>query len=425
MRGNGTTGEVSAEVGPGSVYLFDHITAQKTDDVAPEIFYRYEAFRRGQRFDSRLLDLTAQRTMSDSLFLNAYFDVSCSTGGIAINERVVAGKPQLYKLGVGFDTEGFFIGKAQWQNSRIGTRGHSMEALIYASFREQSAIADFRYFMGPASRRCLMPRLTFARQNEPQYESFRLEFALLPALSWDNRSLRGEFSAGPALEYVNTIRGLGPAKDSYAAFQTQLEFRSHLFEYYAREPRTGGRLTFKSQSQVEGVDSSITAHRLGLQGEHIWNLGGYDPPFLVLATRYLGQTTLVENDLVAAGRLPLDMRFFMGGDANLRGAELNDLPADAAGLLTTIYDGVELRLGDVLPYGVQPLIFLDAAMGGRSSFQLDPNVYLSPGLGLRWNSPIGSLRTTLARGIVWRRDPSAEVLLIPRWQFFLSLGKEF
>ena len=425
MRGNGTTGEVSAEVRPGVVYRFDHIHPQKTDDVYPEVFYRYEAFKRGQRFDSRLLDLTAQRTMADSLFLNAYFDINCSTDGMTIAERVVAGKPQLYRLGLGFDTEGFFIGKAQWQNSRIGARGHSMEALLYASFREQSAIADFRYFMGPGSRLYLMPKLTFGRQNEPQYESLHSELALLPALSWDNHSMRGELSAGPALEYVNTLRGLGPAQDSYAAFQIQLEFRNHLFEYYAGEPRTGGRVTFKSQSQFAGLDSAITAHRMGVQGEHIWNLGGYDPPALVLATRYLGQTTLVKNALVAAGKLPLDMRFFMGGDADLRGAGLNNVPADAAGLLTTIYDGIELRLGDVLPYGIQPLIFLDAAMGGRSSLQLEPNVYWSPGLGVRWNSPVGSLRATLARGIVWRRDPSAEVLLRPHWQFFLSLGKEF
>jgi len=425
IQGNGTTGELSAEVLPGDVYRFDHIHPKKTDDVYPEIFHRYEAFKRGQRFDSRLLDLTAQRTMADSLFLNAYFDVNCSTAGMAIAERVVAGKPQLYKLGLGFDTEGLFIGKAQWQNSRIGERGHSMEATVYASFREQSAIADFRYFMGPASRFYLMPKLTFDRLNEPQYESMHSELALLPSLSWDNRSLRGELSAGPALEYVNTIRGLGPARNGYAAFQVQLELRNHLFEYYAGEPRTGGRVTFKSQSQVAGLDSSITAHRLSVQGEHLWNLGGYNPPSLVLATRYLGQATLVKNSLVAAGKLPLDMRFFMGGDADLRGAGLNDMPADSAGLLTSIYDGAELRLGDVLPYGVQPLVFMDAAMGGRNSFHLDPNVYLSPGLGLRWNSPIGSLRTTLARGIVWRRDTSTEVLLRSQWRFYLSLGKEF
>ncbi|HBA59466.1 MAG TPA: hypothetical protein DCZ92_01315 [Elusimicrobia bacterium] len=425
MQGNATTGEVSAEVRPGELYRFDTIQPQKAGEAYPEVFRRYEAFVRGQRFDSRLLDLTARRTMADSLFLSTYFDVSCSSSGLSITERVVEGKSQLYKLGVGFDTEGLFIGKAQWRDSRVGAPAHSMEASVYSSFREQSASADFRYYPGPASRSYLMPKLTFVRRNEAQYESLRSEFALLPGRSWDTRSLRAEFSAGPALEYVNTIRGLGPARDRYAVLQTQLELRDHLFEYYAGEPQTGWRLTFKSQSRVAGLASSITAHRIGLQGEHIWNLGKNYPPSLVLATRYIGQTTLVRNSLVAAGKVPLDMRFFMGGDSNLRGAGLNDVPADSGGLLTTVYDGLELRMGDVLPHGLQPLVFVDAAMGGRTSSHLDPNVYWSPGFGLRWSSPIGSVRTTLARGLVWRRNPSAEVLLRPQWRFFLSLGKEF
>lgn len=425
IRANGATGEVSAEVRPGDVYNFGHLTSQRTSEVYPKAFYRYEAFRRGQRFDSRLLDLTAQRSMSDALFSNAYFEVNCSTDGMTITERVVAGEPRLYKLGVGFDTEGLFIGRAQWHNSRIGRRGNSFDAYVYSSFREQSAVADFRYFTGPASRLFLMPKLTFARQNGEQYESIRSEFALLPGASRDTRHLRAEFSAGPALEYVNTIRGLGPARDRYLAFQTQLELRSHLFEYYAGEPRTGGRVAFRTQSRIAGLYSAITAHRVGMQGEQLWNLGGYDPPALVFATRWLGQSTLVNNKLAAAGELPLDMRFFMGGDADLRGAGFNAVPADPAGLLSMIYDGLELRMGDVFPYGIQPLVFLDAAMGGRGSFHLDPAVYLSPGLGVRWRSPVGSLRATLARGIVWRRSPSAEILLRPHWQFFLSLGKEF
>ena len=424
MRGNGTTGELTAEVRPGEIYRFKHIRPQKTDEVYPQIFYRYEAFKRGQRFDSRLLELTARRTMGDSLFLNAYFEVNCSTGGMVVTERVVSGKPQLYKLGVGFDTEGFFIGKAQWQHSRLGTRSNSMGASVYTSYREQTAIAHFRYFMGKASRFYLMPKLTFGRLNQPQYEAIHSEFALLPGFSWDSRSLRGEFSAGPALEYEHTIRGLGPVT-SYPAFATRLELRDHNFEYYAGEPQTGGRVTFKSQSMIAGMESRITAHLLSLQGEHIWNLGGYTPPALVLATRYLVQTTLVKNSLLAEGEIPLGMRIFMGGDSDLRGAGLNKVPADPLGLLTAVYDGVELRLGDVLPHGLQPLVFLDAAMGGRSSARLDPNVYFSPGFGLRWASPVGSIRTTVARGIVWRRDPAAEVLLRPQWRFFLSLGKEF
>jgi len=424
LRGNGTTGEVSAEVLPGGVHTFGHISSGRTAGVGAGIFRRYEAFKRGQRFDSRLLELTARRTMSDSLFMNAYFEVSCSTAGLAIAERVVAGKPQLYRLGFGFDTEGLLIGRAQWQNSRIGARGNSMRATLYASYVEQSAVWYLRHFTGPVSRFYLMPKLSFSRRNEEQSEALGAELALLPGFSWDSRRLRGEFSAGPALEYVDTVRGLGP-DSTYAAFETRLELRDHLFEYYAGDPRAGWRLAFDSQSRVAGLYSEITAHRLGVQGEQIWNLGGYEPPLLVLATRYQGRTTLVKDSLAAAGDLALDMRYFLGGDGDLRGAGRAAVPGDSAGLLTTVYDGVELRLGDVLAYGLQPLVFVDAAMGGRRSLRLDPNVYWSPGFGVRWKSPVGSVRATLARGLVWRRDPAAEVLMEPQWRFFLSLGKEF
>jgi len=424
MRANGTTGEVSAQVRPGEIYRFSHISAGTTTEADMGLFRRYEAFRPGQRFDPRLLELTARRTMSDSLFMSAYFDVDCSTSGLAVTGHVVAGKPQLYRLGFGFDTEGLLLGRAQWQNSRIGTRAHSMQASLYASFREQTAMTYFKYFTGPRSRFYLMPRLTFSRQNEDQYEALRAEAALLPGFSWDSRGLHGEFTAGPALEHVDTVRGLGP-DSRYAAFETRLELHSHLFEYYAGDPRTGWRAALTARSRLAGIYSEITAHRLDFQGERIWNLGRYEPPLLILATRWQARTTLVEDSLVAEGELPLDMRYFLGGDSDLRGARRLGVPGDSAGLLTALYDGVELRLGDVLPYRLQPLVFVDAAMGGRNSFKLDPNVYWSPGFGIRWGSPVGSVRATLARGLVWRLDPAAEVLLTPQWRFFLSLGREF
>lgn len=424
MRANGTTGEVSAEARPGEAYRFGHISAGDTPEADLGIFRRYEAFRPGQRFDSRLLELTARRTMSDSVFMSAYFDVDCSSAGLAVTARVVSGKPQLYRLGFGFDTEGLLLARAQWQNSRLGKRAHSMQASLFASAREQTAVTYFKYFSGASSRFYLMPRLTFSRQNEDQYEALRAEAALLPGFSWDSSAVHGGFTAGPALEHVDTVRGLGP-DSRYAAFETRLELRSHLFEYYAGDPRTGWRAALTAQSRLAGIYSKFTAHRLDFQGERIWNLGGFEPPLLVLATRWQGRTTLVKDSLVAAGELPLDMRYFLGGDSDLRGAGRLGVPGDPAGLLTALYDGVELRLGDVLPYRLQPLVFVDAAMGGRNSFKLDPNVYWAPGFGLRWGSPVGSVRATLARGLVWRRDPAAEVLMAPQWRFFLSLGREF
>jgi translocation and assembly module TamA len=69
-------------------------------------------------------------------------------------------------------------------------------------------------------------------------------------------------------------------------------------------------------------------------------------------------------------------------------------------------------------------LFVDAAIGGRSSAELDPDVYWSPGLGLRWGSPVGPFRFTFARSYVWDRGGAPDAHS-PAWQFYLSFGEEF
>jgi len=425
LSADSVTGKVSAAATPGRPGFIDAIVPARLKASDPGVFGRYEAFRRGQPFDMRLLVLTAERTVADSLFVSAYYEVACSTAGAAIIQHVVEGKPRLYQVGVGFDTEGYAIGKVQWKNSRLDTRGSSAEGALYGSFRQESAEASLRESLSPSSRLYLKPRLFYDRENQIQFESVNAEASLLPGTSWDGETLRFDFAAGPAQEFVRTVRGPGPARDSFQAFKTQWTLTDHLFEYYAGEPRAGWRASLDTVSRVAGADSSFTAHRFSARGEALWNLGNESPPMVIAATRWWAGTTYVNDRAVALKNLAPDMRFFLGGDSNLRGAALMGLPGDDAGFLTTVYDGLELRLGDVSAHGFQPLVFVDGAMGGRADIHLDPDVYWSPGLGFRWSLPVGSIRGTAARGLTWRRDSQAASLYPPHWQFFLSFGEEF
>jgi translocation and assembly module TamA len=359
------------------------------------------------------------------LFVSAYYDVACSTAGMSISQRVVEGKPRLYQFGAGFDTEGYAIGKAQWQKSRIGWRDSSLEGSLYASFREETAEASMHLYAAPASRLYLMPQVIFDREDQVQYQYVTEQALIQPGTSWENRRVRLDLLAGPLEEHITTVRGVGPANDTFLAFHTKWTLTDHLYEYYAAEPRRGWRASVETLSRVAGADSTLTADRVTVQGESLWDVGGYDPPALVLATRYWVGTTYAPNLSLAQQNLGPDMRFFLGGDANLRGVALNGLPSDQNGFLTVAYDGLELRMGDVLPYGLQPLAFLDAAMAGRADVHLDPDVYWSPGVGLRWKLPVGSIRGTVARGLVWHRDETMPPLYAPHWQLFLSFGEEF
>jgi translocation and assembly module TamA len=425
LSADSVTGAVEARASPGAPGTFATISPAPLKGSDPAVFRRYEAFRWGQAFDMRLLLLTAQRSIADSAFVSAYYDVLCSTGAVRIEQRVTEGKSRLYKIGVGFDTEGYAIGKTQWKNARIDSRGSSIEGAIYGSFRQQSVELSLHESPIAASRFYFKPRLSYDRENQLEFESINAEASVLPGGSWDGDGLRGDFALGPALESIRTVRGPGADKDTFLAFKTQSSVMDHEFEYYAGEPRSGARVSLDTISRIAGAESSFSAHRISVKGEALWNLGNFNPPLLIAATRWWAGTTLVGNREAALRALGPEMRFFLGGDANLRGAALMGLPGDDVGFLSAVYDGVELRLGDVVPHGFQPLIFMDGAMGGRADAHLDPDVYWSPGVGFRWALPVGSIRGTAARGLTWRRDHAAPTLYRPHWQLFLSFGQEF
>jgi translocation and assembly module TamA len=280
-----------------------------------------------------------------------------------------------------------------------------------------------RLYPSPSSRAYLLPRAVAARSDEPQYETTSGEASLAPAFTWDDQVLHADFNAGPALDYTDTRRGIGPQNSLYQSFNAHLSLMSHLFEFYQRDPRVGFRADFDTSSRFSHVGSELTANRLRLGTEKLWNVGGFDPPLAVLGERGWAGTTLVADPVAALPQLPPAMRFFIGGDADFRGVGPGEV-GDENGFLTGVYQGLELRAGDFVPYKLQPFLFVDAAMGGRSSLHLDPDVHYAPGFGSRWSTFIGSFRASFSRNLVWQRDP-ATAPGRPHWQFFFSYGKEF
>ena len=423
MSADGRTGEVRARFPGGAVHAAEPIAEPAIDGVDPGIFRRFEAFRRDRPLDLRLLTITSARVVNEALFLNSAYDVTCGTEGVRIVHRAASAPPRLVGIGVGMDTEGFASVRAHWIHSRIGRRADTAETTLFASKREESLSALMRLYPRPASRAYLLPRAVAARSDEPQYETTSAEVSLAPAVAWDDQAVHVDFNAGPALDYADTQRGIGPQHAVFQSFNSHLAIMSHLFEFYLRDPRNGFNAQLDTSSRLAHFDSSLTADRVRLATEKLWNVGGFDPPLAVLGERDWAGTTIVADPAAALPQLPPAMRFFVGGDADFRGVGPGQI-GDENGFLTGVYQGLELRAGQLLPYKLQPFLFLDAAMGGHSSLHLDPDVYYAPGLGARWATFIGSFRVSFARNLVWHRDPDS-IPGRPHWQFFFSYGKEF
>jgi translocation and assembly module TamA len=417
-------GVVRADADPRDYHRFAVISTTGAANVDDAIFRRYEAFVSSETFDNRLLSISADRTKENGLFASAYYDVQCTTAGMGVALRVVEAPPRLITIGIGADTEGLVQGRLRLKQARLGRRASEAELTLFANQRQQSLESFMRWYLRSEDRLHIMPAAFARRENEVNYEAAHSEAALSPSWTHDTEDFRIEARGGPAVDYFKTLRGLGPRSDSWFQFVTRAEIKTHLYEYYQRDPRRGWTATLETAHRVKGAYSDVSAQWLRAGGQSLWNLGNFEPPLAVLATRGSIGTTVVDDPGAAVNSLPPTQRFFLGGDADLRGVQRKRLPGDGTGFLTSVYQGVELRAGDVLPARVEPFLFIDAAMGGVRSFRVDPDVYYAPGAGVRWASPLGTIRTTLGRGLTWRRG-SVTAPPRPHWQFFFSFGKEF
>ncbi len=426
-RADALSGEVHLDVQPRKIYRLETIADPEVTEVHPRIFKRFEAFEYGEPFDIRLMNLTSGRILREELFLSAYYDINCDeAGNPTIIQRVVPAKPRQITFGVGFDTERLLVGRAKFKHSRIGKKASIFESTLEASMKEQLWDTLMRiYILEPSSRFYLMPRVLLKRENENTYDSFRGIVSFMPGSTYDNQYFHLDSRMGPAYEYTYTIEGEGPKNTSFLAFETQTDLMSHLFEYYLGEPRSGWRLGFLTSSRLPGTLSNIHAHKLQLNSENLWNLGSFDPAIAIFGWRALIGSTWYQGEDGFEKKVPQQMRFYLGGDDSVRGFSRKEVPWDESGFLTAAYLGAELRAGEILPYKFQPLIFADAGMGGKNFFDLKDDIYWSPGVGIRWPSPIGVFRFTVAHGFIHRRELTKQASRETHWQYFFSFGQEF
>jgi outer membrane translocation and assembly module TamA len=93
-----------------------------------------------------------------------------------------------------------------------------------------------------------------------------------------------------------------------------------------------------------------------------------------------------------------------------------ELPGNSVGGLSAWFGNFEIRphfWGEHL----EPIVLVDVGEFGNRSFSIQSPLYWSPGFGISWSSPIGTLQSTLAHGFVSGGDPDS----LSHWQFYLRL----
>lgn len=433
VKASPQTGIIQIMLKPGPAYFFGEIENEGLV-TKPGLVERNHAFIDGQLFDYRLLNLSSQRLTRGELYISSYFDLRCPNDSdksekqdepFSIFRHLVPATPRLLTFGVGVDTEVGPVIRSSFRHVLLTPKGTQSQVQVTASYREQKfeAQMDFYPLDDLRSRFHLEPRFQVRRELEEQYESVTTSLGVSPAVGLETTTAEHRLSFGPAFENVDLQDfKSGPRKSAYVFFNLQALSKSHLFEYYAAEPQEGWQVSTSVGSRVNGLASPTTLHRVQVDIQALWNLRHYDPPLLVIGSRTKLGTFIFEDQVAGLAEVPVSQRFFLGGDGDIRGYARKQLPFDESGYLTAISQSFELRWVEILPWKLQPLILFDLAKGSSTPQKLNRGIFFSPGIGLRWSSPLGPIRSTLARGEIWD-DPGSNAK--PHWQWFVSFGKEF
>ncbi|NCN26026.1 BamA/TamA family outer membrane protein [bacterium] len=413
--------ELYVEISAGRKLKLVAVQRPRADELKPSAFERKDAFKVGQTFNGDLLALTSRRLTESDVAQFAYFDEECDPEGVRVDQKVTLAPPRTFLISFGASTEELPIFQAEWKNSRLDDLGTNLSFKLYASPRKQSIKAQSQlYWFESFPEFFLLPSAEVRRESEPTYEILSQHFQWGLGHTNDDSRHRYAFGYTPSYTIEKTLDGEGPDNIQFFSFKTQAQMTSHYFEFYKATPQEGYELSIGWEAQREGVGSPLSLDLFNFSGTYLMNLGKWDPPLTVLGFRFSHDVAL-SSDL---NEIPTSYRLFLGGAENIRGFSRKSINNDNQGYLTTSYLGVEARFLEVLPYKVQPFVFMDAGKVSQASWTFGESTYTSPGVGVRWQSPLGALRGTVAKGRILNKEVDAPQ---PKeeWNFYLSYGQEF
>lgn len=363
---------------------------------------RYYPFKTSQTFNEKLLELTEKRMLRSEVVSGTYFLENCSQDkkSFALSQHFILGPPRTIRFGVGASTEVGPMVRVRWSNNRYKSMASLLSANLQASFRTQSLnLTADSFFWKYEPRRSVYSQFEIVRESQIDFE--QLVTRVRPHMKWtrDSQLYHQLYLIGPSYEAgtYHSKRNSDTKSFSTGILEGSFQWMSHAYEYFDIHPEAGNLfgLNFDFRHPAFGFKDpllKLDSTYVGLSRLSQWGRGT-----LVGGVRLNMGTTWVEEETSLSG-LPPTVKFFGGGSDDLRGFLLKTLPQnDGLGALTKIGGKFELRRTYLVKESVEGFTFIDLSYFGERSWDLNPQLYYSPGIGLRWLSPIGLVQGFAAR----------------------------
>ncbi|MHB9954199.1 autotransporter assembly complex protein TamA [Vibrio campbellii] len=311
-----------------------------------------------------------------------------------------AAKNQI-ETGIGYSTDTGVRGTLKWKKPWVSARGHSFDTALSLSKPEQTITAGYKIPL-----------------DDVLHEYYQLQFGLKHLDNRDTESLESNL----AVER-HWITDGGWHKTLYVR---------HLYENFSQGLQEDG-----VQFVLPGASFSRTRTRGGnmpMWGDKQSVTVEYGDPALLSETRVLrllGRTSWIRgigqnhrglfrleggaNVTDEFEKLSPSLRFFAGGDNNIRGYGYESIsPTDSSGALT----GAKYMVTSTLEYQYRVhgnwwgAVFYDIG----DAFNKTPEWKSGAGVGIRWASPVGPVSFDFAWGLDAEPDPE--------FRIHFSLGPE-
>ncbi len=405
-------------------FNFGDFEKEKLRGLEDDALARYYPFRANDPFNEKLLTLTEKRMMRAEVVQGTYFLEKCDDDGktFSFSQNFLQGPAKSIRFGAGANTEVGPMVRVKWSNNRFRPMASQLSANLQASLRNQTLNLTADYFLWKRHpRRSLFSQLELVRDSQIDFEQVVLRAK--PHMKWTNDHWGHLFTYtfGPTYEtgHFTSTEDADTRGFSTGAIEGAFQMLSHTYELFDIHPQEGDSLQFNFDYRHPSLGFSDQLLKLDSSWVKLSRIGEWGRGTLVGGLRLNAATTVVDDD-VPLERLPPTVKFFGGGSDDLRGFVLKTLPKnDGLGALTKLGAKLELRRTYLYKESVEAFTFLDTAYFGFRSWDVERTLWYTPGLGVRWLSPIGLVQTYYARAYTQR----------PRKDygnfFFVGLGGAF
>lgn len=399
---------IQVELNESNYFEFGPVNAEKIPGLRDNALNRYYPFKSNQMFNADLLSLTEKRMQRESVVPGSYFVESCEDDNtrFSLDHNFIAGPPRTIKFGVGVSTEQGPMVRLKWKNSRYNSMASQLSANAQASFRTQSLTLSADSFVWHHEpRRSILSVAEIVRESQVDFE--QLSYSVDSRVKWsrDSEGYSKVYTLGPAYEAGTYSTDESNDTKSYAsgALRGSAVWMSHKYELYDFHPQDGNQFGYYFDYRDSAIGFSDRLLKLDTTLLRLDRLTNWGRGTLIGGARVNLGTSWISDEASLNG-LPPAVKYFGGGSDDVRGFTLKSIPENnGLGALTKVSGKFELRRTYLFIQSLEGFTFLDAAKFGDKSWNLDDVFYYSPGVGIRWLSPIGMVQTFLARA--YRTNP--------------------